>query len=156
VLAILCVASAVVSQVIEVPGLLTNGKAWQVRPPAHGVSSKLPLTHCANWPLTQAFWPGVQGELAVSVANCAFSFCAASPLDSAKLDFEAEDAVAGVDAAGAGAAELGAGVASLSSDEGAAADEPALLDDEEAEPESELELDPEEPGTPGLVVISVN
>jgi len=104
--------------------------------------------------LTQAFWPAVQGESAVRVANCAFSFCAATPLASLKPP-EPEDDAAGVDAAGAGAAaELGAGVESSEEDEdegaGAAADEPAaLLEDDDAEPE-------EDPGVPGLVVISTN
>jgi hypothetical protein len=62
-------ASAVVVQVMEVPALLTNGRAVQVVPPAQAVVTKAPLTHWANAPPTQACWPLVQEELAVKEAN---------------------------------------------------------------------------------------
>jgi len=71
--------SADVSQAILVPGLFTSGSAAQTVPPAHGVSTNDPDTHCANDVPMQASSPTVHDELAVSVLNCAFSFCASSP-----------------------------------------------------------------------------
>jgi len=43
--AILESASAVVVQVMEVPALLTRGRAAQTSPPAHWVTTKEPATH---------------------------------------------------------------------------------------------------------------
>lgn len=72
--AILASASAVVVHVMEVPALLTKGKAAQVVPPAQAVVTNAPFTHCAKAPPTQASSPEVQDEDAERVANWAFNF----------------------------------------------------------------------------------
>lgn len=57
---ILLSASAVVSHVILVPGLLTSGSARQVVPALQGVSSKEPPTHWAKEPLMHACCPSTK------------------------------------------------------------------------------------------------
>jgi len=86
------VASELVVQVTEVPGLLTRGRAKHDVPPAQDSVKNLPLTHCANLEPTQATPPAVQGELALRVENWAFSFCASNPFWRWKLlDEELDD-----------------------------------------------------------------
>ncbi len=82
--AILACASACVSQVMLVPASFTSGKAKHCVPGAHCDNASLAPEHCANCPLTQTEVPSVQGEEAVSVANCALSFCASNPFWSVK------------------------------------------------------------------------
>ena len=79
-------ASAVVSQVIDVPAELTSGSATHCKDAAQGVSANFPPAHCAKLPLTHAFSPSVHADEAVSVANFLLSACAAWPLESAKLE----------------------------------------------------------------------
>ncbi len=97
-------ASAVVSQVIEVPAELTSGSATHCKDAAQGVTANLPPTHCAKPPLTHAFSPSVHADDAVSAANFLLSACAAWPLESAKL----EEPVAAVSTFGEGVAAAGA------------------------------------------------
>jgi len=85
------VASELVVQVTEVPGLLTRGRAKHAVPPAQDSDENLPLTHCAKSDPTQALSPAVQGELAERVANWAFSFWASNPFWRWKLPEEEVD-----------------------------------------------------------------
>jgi len=85
------VASELVVQVTDVPGLLTRGRAKHDVPPAHASVENLPSTHCAKSDPTQASSPAVQGELAVRVANWAFSCCASFPFWRWKLPEEELD-----------------------------------------------------------------
>lgn len=90
------IASTSVSHAIEVPGLLTSGRATQIVPDAHGVTSHFPPTHCAKSEPTHEGWvsivtavsqcsltrieryPPVQESEALKVANCALSCCASN------------------------------------------------------------------------------
>ncbi len=65
-----------------VPGLLSRGSAKHWRGAEHGVSWKVPPTHCANWPWTHACSPFVHGELAVRPWNFWFNACASFPFCS--------------------------------------------------------------------------
>lgn len=64
---------------ILVPASFTNGKAKHCVPAAHCDKASLPPEHCANCPPTQSEVLSVQGDEAVSAANCALSFCASNP-----------------------------------------------------------------------------
>jgi len=72
-------ASACVVQVMDVPGLLTRGRAAQINELLQGMVTNLPLAHCAKLESMQAFCPSVHGDVAVRVANWALSFCASLP-----------------------------------------------------------------------------
>ena len=61
---------------------MTKGNATHVKPPAHGKLTNCPFTHCANAPWMHAFSPAVQPDVALSVANFAFSACASKPFCS--------------------------------------------------------------------------
>lgn len=50
---------------IEVPALLTSGRAAQIVPPPHCVNTNFPETHCANDPFTQAWESGVHVDLRI-------------------------------------------------------------------------------------------
>lgn len=67
-----------------VPAELTSGSAAQISPPAHSVTAKAPLAHCAKEVPTQASSPDVQVLFAVNVANFALSCWASFPFCRAK------------------------------------------------------------------------
>jgi len=89
-----------------VPFLLTNGNAKHCVPPAHGLRANLPPLHCANWPLTHAFWPFVHGELGVRESNVC-CWLIASAAFCLRIEAISLPPVAGV-VAGAGEAAGGA------------------------------------------------
>jgi len=112
--------------VMEVPALFTRGSAAHWRPPLHAVKTNLPLTHCANWLLTQAFSPAVHDEFSFRVANLALRAWASLPFwrvkdlaPGAAPEADGAGAAAALlaaagaaeDAAGAAAEEAGAGAA---------------------------------------------
>ena len=50
-------ASACVVQVMDVPGLLTSGRAAQINVALQGAVTNFPFTHCAKLVPTQALVP---------------------------------------------------------------------------------------------------
>ena len=85
-------ASSCVVHASDVPGLLTSGSAKHCVVAAQPMFTNAPLTHIAKPPSMHAWSPSLQLASALSVANCAFSFCASSAFWSWKSD-EDDDAV---------------------------------------------------------------